>query len=45
LSDRAQEKVLEFWDGLPVERAKDAGQREKFLAIIDEMMARQTSKG
>jgi len=45
LSDRAREKVLEFWDGLPVERAKDVGRREKFLAIIDEMMARQTSKG
>jgi hypothetical protein len=45
LSYRPREKVLEFWDGLPVERAKDAGRREKFLAIIDEMMAHQTSKG
>jgi len=45
LSDCAREKVLEFWDGLPVERAKDAGRREKFLAIMGEMMARQTSKG
>lgn len=40
LSDRAREKVLEFWDRLPAERAKDSGHREKFLAIMGEMMAR-----
>jgi len=40
LSDRAREKVLEFWDRLPVERAKDSGRREKFLAFLGEMMAR-----
>lgn len=45
LSNRARGKVLEFWDGLPVERAKDAGRHEKFLAIMGKMMARQTSKG
>jgi len=45
LSVRARETILEFWDGLPIERAKDAGRREKFLAIMGEMMARQTSKG
>jgi hypothetical protein len=45
LSDRAWEKVLEFWEWLPVERAKDACRCEKFLAIMGEMMARQTSKG
>jgi hypothetical protein len=45
LSHRAREMVLEFWDWLPIERSKDAGRREKFLAIIDEMMVRQMSKG